>query len=129
LYRDLIHLRRNWFNNTRGLRGQHINVFHVNDKDKVIAYHRWENGGAGDDVVVVANFSNNTYSNYGYKISFPRPGRWKVRFNSDWNGYDPTFHNTETMETDAHAEVYDDNMPCCGNISIGPYSAIILSQD
>ena len=25
--------------------------------DKVIGYHRWQNGGAGDDVVVVANFS------------------------------------------------------------------------
>ena len=55
LYRDLIHLRRNWYNNTRGLRGQNINVYHVNDTDKVFAFHRWENGGAGDDVVVIAN--------------------------------------------------------------------------
>jgi len=27
LYRDLIRLRRNWFNNTRGLRGANVNVF------------------------------------------------------------------------------------------------------
>src|SRR5262249_21442160 len=52
LYRDLIHLRRNWFNNTRGLRGQFLNVHHINDTDKVIAFHRWDQGGPGDDVVV-----------------------------------------------------------------------------
>ena len=40
LYRDLIHLWRNWHNNTRGLRGQNINVYHVNDISKVIAFHR-----------------------------------------------------------------------------------------
>jgi 1,4-alpha-glucan branching enzyme len=45
LYRDLIRLRRNWFNNTRGLRGQHLHVHHVNQFDKVIAFHRWEDGG------------------------------------------------------------------------------------
>ena len=38
LYRDLIRLRRNWFDNTRGLRGGNINVFHQGS-DKVLAYH------------------------------------------------------------------------------------------
>ena len=35
LYQALIRLRRNWFNNTRGLQGQHVNVFHTNNTDKV----------------------------------------------------------------------------------------------
>jgi 1,4-alpha-glucan branching enzyme len=26
MYRDLIRLRRNWYDNTRGLRGQHVHV-------------------------------------------------------------------------------------------------------
>src|SRR6185369_17721356 len=43
LYRDLIRLRRNWFNNTRGLRGQFINVHHINNNNKVLAFHRWQN--------------------------------------------------------------------------------------
>jgi hypothetical protein len=64
LYQSLIRLRRNWFNNTRGLSGQHVNVFHVNDTDKVIAYHRWQNGGKGDDVIIVANFGNRSYDSY-----------------------------------------------------------------
>ena len=73
LYRDLIRLRRNWFNQTRGLRGQHINVHHVNNTDKVIAFHRWENGGPGDDVVVVANFANRSYDSYTPRHAAGRP--------------------------------------------------------
>ena len=61
LYRDLIRLRRNWFDQTRGLRGQQLNVHHINNSDKLLAFHRWERGGAGDDVVVVANFANRAY--------------------------------------------------------------------
>ncbi len=126
LYRDLIHLRRNWFNNTRGLRGQYTNVFHVNNSDKVLAYHRWDQGGTGDDVVVVLNFSNQSYG--AYTIGFPRGGRWRVRFNSDWEGYDPDFGNWSSYDTDAGAGSYD-NMPFRANVGLGPYSAIILSQD
>ncbi len=53
LYRDLARLRRNWFDTTRGLKGQGIDVHHVNDRDKVIAFHRWDRGGPGDDVIVL----------------------------------------------------------------------------
>jgi 1,4-alpha-glucan branching enzyme len=126
LYRDLIRLRRNWFDNSRGLRGQHVHVHHLNDTDKVIAFHRWENGGPGDDVIVVANFADRGYGSY--TIGFPHPGSWQVRFNSDWNGYDGDFGNHFSYDTEA---VWGgrDNMPCLGNVGLGPYSAIILSQD
>jgi hypothetical protein len=33
-------------------------VYHLQDESKVIAFHRWDKGGAADDVVVVANFSH-----------------------------------------------------------------------
>jgi 1,4-alpha-glucan branching enzyme len=46
----------------------------------VIAYHRWREG-TGDDVVVVASFSETTWR--GYEIGFPFPCFWKERFNSD----------------------------------------------
>ena len=58
MYRDLIALRRNLAGKTGGLTGQNLNVFHLDDRNKTLAYHRWEHGDAGDDVVVVANFSN-----------------------------------------------------------------------
>ncbi|HEY9830842.1 MAG TPA: alpha-amylase family glycosyl hydrolase [Stenomitos sp.] len=128
LYKDLIHLRRNWYNNTRGLRGQHVHVHHVNDQDKVIAFHRWENSGSGDDVIVVVNLSNRAYDSYS--LGFPQGGMWWVRFNSDWNGYSPDFENhpgyhTEAYPTDAGDP---DHMPYRGNVGIGRYSALVLSQ-
>ena len=126
LYGDLIRLRRNWFDHTRGLRGQHLHVHHVNNADKVIAFHRWANGGPRDDVIVVANFANRAYDSY--TLGFPRGGSWRVRFNSDWSGYSPDFGNQFSYDTAADGGGAD-NMPCHGNVGLGPYSVIILSQD
>lgn len=126
LYTDLIQLRRNWYNHTRGLRGQNTNVFHVNDFDKVIAYHRWENGGSGDDVLVVCNFSTNT--KWNYRIGLPRDGVWKVRFNTDWNGYSSDFGNHFTPDVTADGQNWD-GMNFSGELSLAPYTAVILSQD
>jgi 1,4-alpha-glucan branching enzyme len=126
LYRDLIRLRRNWFNQTRGLRGQHLNVHHVNNMDKVIAYHRWDQGGPGDDVVVVANCANRSYGSY--TLGFPRAGRWRVRFNSDWQGYSADFGNQLGYDTVAGPGPMD-AMAFHANVGLGPYSVLILSQD
>ncbi len=126
LYRDLIRLRRNWFDTTRGLRGQHVNVFHKNQSDKVIAFHRWHEGGPRDDVVVALNFAQRSYTSY--TIGFPRAGDWKVRFNSDWNGYDPQFSNHLSYDTVATSGRRD-GLNAVGNVGIGPYSSIIASQD
>jgi 1,4-alpha-glucan branching enzyme len=125
LYTDLAKLRRNWNNNTRGLRGNNVNVHHVNNTNKVIAFHRWENGGAGDDVIVVANFGGSGYASYN--LGFPAAGNWYVRFNSDWNGYDGTFGNWNSYNTTAFSGAKD-GMNYNANIGIGPYSLIILSQ-
>jgi len=126
LYRDLIQLRRNWFDHTRGLRGQHLHVFHLNNADKVIAFHRWQNGGPRDDVIVLANFSNHQFPSY--TMGFPRAGAWRVRFNSDWNGYSPDFGNHQSLDPVAFEAPYD-GMPCQASLGLGPYSAVILSQD
>jgi len=125
LYRDLIRLRRNWWDHTRGLRGQGTSVFHVNNSAKVVAYHRWDQGGPGDDVVVVANFSNTAFDNY--TIGLPESGTWRVRFNSDWSGYDSTFSDHPAWDFTAQSGVYD-GLPYNGTLSLGPYTAVILSQ-
>lgn len=126
LYVDLIRLRRNWYNQTRGLRGQHLHVHHLNNADKVIAFHRWAEGGPGDDVVVVLNFANRPYDHY--TIGFPRPGWWRVRFNSDWQGYDASFGNHASFDTVA-SHGWRDNLPCDASFGLGPYTALIFSQD
>ncbi|HJR78067.1 MAG TPA: alpha-amylase family glycosyl hydrolase [Nitrospiraceae bacterium] len=126
LYRDLIRLRRNWSDGTRGLRGQHVHVFHVNNQDKVIAFHRWEHGGPGDDVVVVVNMADRAYD--AYTIGFPRSGLWTVRFNSDWRGYSEDFNNQPSLDTMAEPGERD-GLPSHGSLGLGRYSAVILSQE
>jgi 1,4-alpha-glucan branching enzyme len=128
LYQSLIRLRRNWYNNTRGLRGQHVNVHHVNNNDKVIAFHRWDNGGPGDDVVVIVNMGDRSYDSYS--LGFPSGGTWRVRFNSDWNGYSPDFGNHPGYDTFADRSNPNDSdgMPFRANVGIGAYSVLILSQ-
>jgi len=125
LYRDMIHLRRNWFNNTRGLQGANLHILPV-FADNVLVYHRWDQGGAGDDVVVVCNFSNAGYANY--TIGLPQGGMWRVRFNSGAATYDSSFSNWSSFDTMANGTGLN-GMPFSGNIGIEPYSCIILSQD
>ena len=126
LYTDLIRLRRNWFNHTRGLRGQHVNVHHVNHMDKVLGFHRWDQGGPGDDVVVLLNLGNRGYPEY--RFGLPRPGLWRVRFNSDWRGYSRDFTDWGSFDTQAQGEGRD-GLGWQGAVGLGPYSAVILSQD
>ena len=125
MYRDLIALRRNLKGKTGGLTGQNLNVFHLDNGNKTLAYHRWENGGAGDDVVVVANFSNVPLQNLN--IGFPRQGPWHVLFNSGANLYDPGFINGDSFDTTANSGGKD-GLNFNANMSVGPYSVVILSQ-
>ena len=101
-------------------------MHHVNNSDKVLAFHRWATGGPRDSVIVVVNLSNRSYGSY--TIGLPRLGRWRVRFNSDWAGYDPQFGHQDSNDTDAHPGGRD-GMPCAASIGLGPYAAVILSQD
>jgi 1,4-alpha-glucan branching enzyme len=73
---DFIRLR--W--NQPALRGPNINVFHVHNVNRVIAFHRWIEG-QGRDVVVVASFNDSPFFNY--QLGFPRGGAWAELFNGD----------------------------------------------
>jgi 1,4-alpha-glucan branching enzyme len=112
---------------TRGLNGHEINVHHVNDSGKVMAFHRWDRGGPRDDVIVVANFANGAYDSY--RIGLPRGGIWRVRFNGDWRGYSPAFTDHASYDLSTVSGGNSDNMPFGGDVSIGPYTVLILSQD
>ncbi|MER2597984.1 MAG: alpha-amylase family glycosyl hydrolase [Caldilineales bacterium] len=127
LYESLFKLRRNWGDNTAGLRGHEVDVYHINNAAKVLAFHRWQEGGAGDSVVVVANFTTEPINDYW--IGLPEAGLWKVRFNSDWNGFDSEFANTFTADTEAVSEG-EDGQGFKGSLNaIGAYSVVILSKD
>ncbi len=126
LYRDLIRLRRDWYGCTRGLKGHNVHVYHVNRRDKVIAFHRLDRSGPRDDVIVLLNFANIGYD--AYRIGVPREGRWRVRFNSDWQGYSGTFGNFASDDVNTFA-CGQDGLVACAGVGLGPYTAIILSQD
>ncbi|WP_231590754.1 alpha-amylase family glycosyl hydrolase [Hymenobacter terrenus] len=128
LYRDLIALRRNARGHTRGLSGQHTHVFHVNDTDKLVAFARWADGagGPGDTTLVLANFAHRTHE--AYTIGLPGPGRWLVRFNSDWKGYDGEFSDFESFAIDAQPGPYD-GYDWHGSIGLAPYAVLVLSQE
>jgi 1,4-alpha-glucan branching enzyme len=73
---DLIRLR--WLE--PAVRSDSINVFHVHNANRVVAFHRWLEG-EGRDLVIVASLSDQPYFNY--QLGFPSGGRWAERFNSD----------------------------------------------
>jgi 1,4-alpha-glucan branching enzyme len=125
MYRDLIALRRNLAGKTGGLTSQHVKVFHKDDQKKTLAYHRYGKGGPGDDVVVVVNLSNQTYKSL--TIGLPRAGKWAVRFNSGAAIYDPEFKDGVSFDTTANPGARD-GLNFTGEVGIGPYSVVILSQ-
>jgi len=125
LYRDLIALRLNKQGNTRGLTGASVNVHHVNDWDKVVAWHRWRDGGVGDDVIVLANFRNQAWEDY--RIGLPSAGLWKIRFNSDWQIYDADYDGYPCDEVTADPIPWD-GMPYSASFKFGAYTMGIFSQ-
>lgn len=119
-HKQLIDLRLNRYENTAGLMGQSINVFHQDDMNHVLGYHRWSYGGPGDDVYVLVNFSGDDLKDY--RITLPIGGEWKVRFNSSWKGYSQDF-NEMTLDgvvTDG------DNV---ATLNFPPLGVYILSQE
>jgi 1,4-alpha-glucan branching enzyme len=126
LHRDIIHIRRNWFGVTKGLQGQNVGIIRQDNEKKVIVMHRWDEGGPKDSVVVVFNFSTETFSDY--KVGFPRAGKWHLRFNSDNENYDADFSNLGVFDI----ETMEGEMDGCGqfgSLQIPPYSALIFSQE
>jgi len=120
LYRDLIRLRRNLDGVSEGLEGENVSTYHIDNVNKLIAYSRWAGGTTGREVVVVANFANATRVNYS--LPFPAEGAWYVHFNSDATNYCADYFNTGSVVVAAAG------IPAYGNVTIGPYSALILSR-
>lgn len=74
--KELVWLRRR----QPALRGERINVFHVHEDNRIIAFHRWIDG-VGRDVVVVCSLNESTI--WSYELGFPQGGSWLEVFNSD----------------------------------------------
>ena len=117
---DLLRLRRDLAVLRRGA----TNVHHVDLAGRVLAVHRWLEGG-GQDVVVVASFSDTTYE--GYRVGMPWAGTWTERFNSDV--YDDWVNPWVTGNgggVSAGSEGYD-GMPASTVLTVPANSLLVLA--
>ncbi|MFI5200383.1 MAG: alpha-amylase family glycosyl hydrolase, partial [Candidatus Limnocylindrales bacterium] len=126
LHRDLIALRRNSDGCSAGLAGPSIAILRADEATKLLVWHRWLDGGPGDDVLTVANLS--TLPLDSIPVGLPRPGRWRVRLNSDSTLYDPEFGGSIADDLEATDDPLD-GLPQSGLLSVAPYAVVILSQD
>ncbi len=125
-YRDLIQLRRNLRGVTRGLNGQHVDVFHRDAESKVLAWHRWHDGGPRDSTVVIMNLSNREHE--FYELTLPAEGEWIVRFNADWTGYSADFGDADLICVEGR-EGEIGHPGVVGGLKLPPYGLVVLSQD
>lgn len=119
-YRDLITARRDLKGYTPGLEGDQCAMLQMDNVNKLIAFHRWKSTATNEDTVVIANFAGVALTNY--TLSFPWAGAWYVHLNGDSTAYGPDYSNVGSFTVTASGS------PPQGNITIGPYSALILSQ-
>lgn len=125
-HRDLVRLRRNLEGHSRGLQGQHTQLLTCNDNDKILAYLRWYDNPERDGVLVVLNFSNQSYD--GYAIGLDQPGKFRLLYNGDWAGY--TDHNTDQptsgeLQTE---EFQQDHWSHRVLTNVGPYGAYVFGR-
>ena len=125
-YRDLIRMRRNLDGITRGLTGQHVDVFHRDAENKVLAWHRWHEGGPRDSTVVILNLTHREHE--FYELTLPAAGEWLVRFNADWTGYSPDFGDADLICVEGREEEIG-HPAVIGGLKLPPYALVILSQD
>ena len=96
-------------------------VSHVNEAGNVIAYRRLD--GAGNPMLIVANFSNTDYA--GYRVGIPTAGNWVELLNSQdpqYNGSGPV--NAGLLPTDAIAyDVFSQSLA----IAVPKMSLIVLA--
>jgi 1,4-alpha-glucan branching enzyme len=122
LYRDLIRLRRNWRDSTRGLSGHGTAILHADEAANILVIHRWADGGPGDSTVVVVNLS--AQEHHDYSVPMPAPGLWRLEFNSDARAYSADFGDFVSTDTEAGG---GKDGPAMALVSIAPYTALIYS--
>jgi 1,4-alpha-glucan branching enzyme len=108
------------------LRGEAVNVFHVHEANRVIAFQRWV-VGAGHDLVVAASLNESTYWSYG--LGFPVGGRWHEVFNS---GVYDNWVNPIVVGNGSGVDANGPPMhglPCSANLVIPTNGIVVFARD
>lgn len=125
LVHDLINLRLNSDSQSPGLTGQFIDMHHVNEKDKVVAFVR-RSDVETSHVMIMVNFSNRPFESY--RVGIPKSGRWHLKLNTDWIGYSDSFDDHPVSHIDAAPEPRD-GFAHSADIAIGAYAALIYVHE
>jgi 1,4-alpha-glucan branching enzyme len=122
--RDLMWLRRH----QPALRGEGLNVFHVHNDNRIIAFHRWVEG-EGRDVVVVASLRENTFYDHTYRLGFPGSGHWEEVFNSDIydNFFNPVAQGNPGGITADGSAMH--GLPASAGITVPANSIVVFARD
>ena len=124
--RDLARLRRNVDGSAGGLLATGVEVFHRNDAAKVLAYRRHgDAGSAADDVIVVVNLKNKSYT--AYDLGVDSAGPWRVRLTSDRAAYGADFVEGAAGPFTARAATKD-GKPFTLTLPLAAYGAMVLTQ-
>jgi 1,4-alpha-glucan branching enzyme len=126
--RDLIRTRLS----QAALRSDTIDVYHTDDTNRVIAFHRWACDSAkqhgSQDAVVVASLSETTFDHGGYQLGLPRSGDWAEILNSD--AYDH-FPNPDTKGNDGHVTASGPPMhgqPSSAGLTLPANAVLVLAR-
>ncbi|WP_298528896.1 alpha-amylase family glycosyl hydrolase [uncultured Christiangramia sp.] len=122
LVSDLIKIRTGEIVGYEGLRQQPIEIIHLNNDSKVLAYLR---GEENSKVLIVINFSNTDFSEYNLDLA--EQSNWKLRLNTVAKEYDDDFSEMEVYDPEIHAESKEEANT--GTFEIPGYSALIFIQE
>ena len=100
--------------------GPSLAILHLNENAKVMAYHRWDQGGPHDDVIVVFNFANTVWKHYLICTSHATASGKSVS-TAAGKATVLTFKTTKIDEVNAQNGT--------GSLDLAPYAVLILSQD
>ena len=125
LIRDIIHLRTGKNDKGFGLRSQGITILHFNQETKVLAYIRHDEKMEKEPVLIILNFFNKDYTNYGIGIN--DNSEWKLSINSVYKEYDIAFTAKETKGLNIEKE-QTDQKEWTGFVDIPAYGALIFTK-
>jgi 1,4-alpha-glucan branching enzyme len=107
-YQDLIKFRRHH----SGLKSHNIEILHVHNANRVLAFRRWDDL---EELLVVASLNNQPFA-AGYVIANPslKSGPWQEIFNSDAMAYGGNDEGNQGATVSAHQGLLEVVIPANG---------------
>ena len=125
LVSDIIKLRTGNTEGGKGLRSQHIEILHLNHQTKILAYKRFDADDTTQPVLIVLNFSNQDFEDYG--IGLNENESFNLRINAGNKIYDPAFSQLPVDDLEV-VEANTDEKQWTGKVNIPAYGALVFTK-